>query len=293
MTSDNDLWQVSNWQMPERSRLYRIVPLGKTSIMREALHSVLIRLAQAHTVSPLVLMKREIVPGTRIRHTKHSSSFTESHLKTMNGVGKYAAELTRKLENLTSQRQLSQCSFMLWSGLLDPRALGLLSTHPRWCPLCFLEWRDAGHEPYLPLIWQAAPILVCPVHSMALQYECPIVGQSQLIRCALRQKLGLAGTRTSDHRGRPRSTQSSPRVRFKVRNAARTPRLGDYGSPGHRAACSRTFFTLSNIRCSGWGIAAARSACVRRLKTLTCVLGLPRPKKRYRYQRNASSDSAP
>lgn len=50
---------------------------------------------------------------------------------------------------------------------------GLLSTHPRWCPLCFLEWRNAGHEPYLPLIWQAAPILVCPVHSMALQYECP------------------------------------------------------------------------------------------------------------------------
>ncbi|WP_081067506.1 TniQ family protein [Burkholderia territorii] len=173
MTSDNDLWQTSNWQMPERSRLYRIAPLGKTSIMREALHSVLIRLAQAHTVSPLVLMKREIVPGTRIRHTKHSSSFTESHLKTMNGVGKYAAELTRKLENLTSQQQLSECSFMLWSGLLDPRALGLLSTHPRWCPLCFLEWRDAGHEPYFPLIWQAAPILVCPVHSMALQYECP------------------------------------------------------------------------------------------------------------------------
>ncbi|ONQ02739.1 hypothetical protein A8D93_06180 [Burkholderia cenocepacia] len=65
--------------------------------MREALHSVLIRLALAHTVSPLVLMRREIVPETRIRHTKHSSSFTESHLKTMNGVGKYAAEFTRKL----------------------------------------------------------------------------------------------------------------------------------------------------------------------------------------------------
>ncbi|WP_082746858.1 TniQ family protein [Burkholderia sp. MSMB1826] len=173
MTSDLDLWQTSNWQMPERSRLYRIAPLGNDSIMREALHSVLIRLALAHTVSPLVLMRREIVPETRIRHTKHSSSFTESHLKTMNGVGKYAAEFTRKLEDLTSQQKLSECSFMLWSGLLDPRALGLLYTHPRWCPMCFLEWRDAGHEPYLPLIWQAAPILVCPVHSMALQHECP------------------------------------------------------------------------------------------------------------------------
>ncbi|WP_175796884.1 TniQ family protein [Burkholderia cenocepacia] len=173
MTSDDNLWQTANWQMPERSRLYRIAPLGNDSIMREALHSVLIRLALAHTVSPLVLMRREIVPETRIRHTKHSSSFTESHLKTMNGVGKYAAEFTRKLEDLTSQQKLNECSFMQWSGLLDPRALGLLYTHPRWCPMCFLEWRDAGHEPYLALIWQAAPILVCPVHSMALQHECP------------------------------------------------------------------------------------------------------------------------
>lgn len=173
MTSDDDLWQTANWQMPERSRLYRIAPLGNDSIMREALHSVLIRLALAHTVSPLVLMRREIVPETRIRHTKHSSSFTESHLKTMNGVGKYAAEFTRKLEDLTGQQKLNECSFMQWSGLLDPRALGLLYTHPRWCPMCFLEWRDAGHEPYLALIWQAAPILVCPVHSMALQHECP------------------------------------------------------------------------------------------------------------------------
>jgi transcriptional regulator with XRE-family HTH domain len=173
------LWPTSEWEMPQRSRLYSINPMGKGTAMVEALHSLVIRLAHAHVVKPSVLVKEEILRDCDINCTKYSAKFVTTYLSTMNGLGKYAAEITSSLERLTMQAGLDECTFLKWNQLFDYRARRLLHLHPHWCPACFEDWRQGGVEPYFPLIWQSAIVRHCPVHHVPLEERCPSCQKTQ------------------------------------------------------------------------------------------------------------------
>jgi hypothetical protein len=179
MKSNTGLWPTTEWEMPSRSRLFSVRPMALDTVMREALHSLIIRIARAHTVRPMILVKDEILPGCAIRYDKDSANFAKTYLKTMNGLGKYASEFTASLERLTMQSRLEECSFICWDGLLDYHSNGLLHAHPRWCPMCFCEWRAAGVEPYFPLAWQVAPLRHCPIHNARLHDHCPSCEKAQ------------------------------------------------------------------------------------------------------------------
>lgn len=174
MTSPSfSLWSSSDWEMPPRSRLYSIRPLGEGTVMVEALHSLVVRLAHAHVVKPAVLVKEEILRDCEINYTKYSAKFVTTYLSTMNGLGKYAREILTSVENLTMQPGLDACTFLRWDELFDYRARRMLHLHPHWCPLCFAAWRQNGVEPYYPLIWQSIIVLRCPVHFVPLEQRCP------------------------------------------------------------------------------------------------------------------------
>ncbi|WP_460844471.1 TniQ family protein [Noviherbaspirillum agri] len=174
-----DTWQYEFEDLPARSRLVSLKPIGHGTIWQEALSSYFIRLARAHTCAPLVLLNKEVLPRSGIQHSKSSGSFVYEHLKTMNGVGKYAGAFVSRLEQLTLQSGLQKCTFLPWVDIFAPNATGLLHTHPHWCCDCFNEWRKEGVEPYFPLIWMAGAVEICPKHGTLLANTCSHCGKRQ------------------------------------------------------------------------------------------------------------------
>ena len=168
-----------DWVPPARSRLVTLRPMGAGTQMLESVSSLLVRIARAHTVKPLDLLNREIVPRTDIQLKRPSSSFVNTHAKTANGLGKYAHEIVGALEQLTGQTGLASCSFLPWRELLASNGNSLLHPRPSWCPACFQEWRAAGNEPYFPLVWFCEQVAVCPAHKHPLIDRCTVCGRQQ------------------------------------------------------------------------------------------------------------------
>lgn len=169
-----DLWNMTSVETPTRSRLFSLEPIGMGTSLQESLSSYMVRLAHAHMVTPLVLANRELLPRTNIKVGRAAvGSFTMKDAKTLNGLNKYATEATRCFQELTLRNDLINGTLLPWRDVLDGRATGLLSKHPRWCPFCFVEWRAQGVEPYLPLLWFLTPAKQCPMHMKLLEEKCP------------------------------------------------------------------------------------------------------------------------
>ena len=58
-----DLWSLALPTLPPRSRLYSLAPMGIGTSQVESLTSYVMRLAEAHAVSPGTLIRQEIFPN--------------------------------------------------------------------------------------------------------------------------------------------------------------------------------------------------------------------------------------
>lgn len=175
---------LDSWDIPElpplpRSRLYNQLPMGDGTHLREALLSYSIRLANAHSVAPLILFNREIIPLTQIKLGKARSSFTSKCSKTVNSYAKYATEVSGILEQLTCREDMADGTFIYWGDTFDPKGAGMLHGHPRWCPECLHDWRMNNKTPYFPLIWYAGPVKFCLEHKRTLAETCAGCGKHQ------------------------------------------------------------------------------------------------------------------
>lgn len=174
-----DLWDASDEISRPRSRLYSLEPLGLGTGLQEALISYLVRLANAHSVPPLVLINREIIQLTEIRFEKSSGNFSAEYAKTINLYNKYAREFSRVLGSLTCRDDLLTSTFIPWKDVFDPKGAGMLSGHPRWCTECLQTWREENLPSYFPLHWYAHEVKLCVRHNRALQEVCPHCGRHQ------------------------------------------------------------------------------------------------------------------
>ncbi len=174
-----DLWSSLSEPMPQRSRLFHLPPIGVGTPFQEALSSYMVRLARAHSVSPLILCNRELLPITDIKVGRTVNSFVMGDAKTLNGLNKYATEAVRGFQQLTLREDLKYCTLLPWQGVLGNVATLLLSPHPRWCPVCFIEWRSKGIDPYWPLLWFTSPATQCPEHGKLLEEQCPHCNKHQ------------------------------------------------------------------------------------------------------------------
>lgn len=174
-----ELWPDLPIVSPRRSRLFSLAPIGVGTIHQEALSSYMVRLARAHSVSPSDLCNRELLPITDIKMGRTMANFAMKDAKTLNGLNKYATEATRGFQQLTGRNDLENCTLLPWKDILDPRAVGLLHPHPRWCPACFIDWRAKSVEPYWPLLWFLSPATQCPTHAKTLEDRCPHCGNHQ------------------------------------------------------------------------------------------------------------------
>lgn len=179
MNADRQFDFDDHWEPPRRSRLVTVKPRGAGTGLQEAMTSLILRVAGTHTVKPMDLINREIIPRGEIHLYKHSGSFVRNHAKTINGLGKYATELVLALEELTCQEDLIYCSFLPWLRLLAPNGNSLLHFHPHWCPACFSSWKKDNEIAYFPLLWFCERVQVCHIHQCPLQSRCPSCSSHQ------------------------------------------------------------------------------------------------------------------
>lgn len=183
--------------IPKRSRLYHLKPIASGTPHVEGLTSYICRLAEAHCVSPGILIKKEILPillktysiGAReiyvIQEDKDTTVVSTIpkpiYRKNPNEYGLLSWQYLEGLKLLTMRKDLEtlviSCEV---TKLLSGIAGGELTKDLRaWCSECFQMWRTTNHPIYEPLLWSIAAITICPDHCQPLQSRCPHCNKSQ------------------------------------------------------------------------------------------------------------------
>lgn len=164
--------------IPTRSRLYCLEPIGVGTPYVESLTGYVARLAQAHCTLTGILIVSKIAPLIREGYVFNGRQRTMSPVygsnssrRALNGTGLMASTLIQALEGLTLRGDLLHLAMITWANVLPSK--GLLRAKKSWCPICYQEWRAAGHVIREPLIWTLDVVTVCPRHSQPLQTECP------------------------------------------------------------------------------------------------------------------------
>ncbi len=194
--------------IPRRSRLYFLEPIALDTPYIEGLVSYICRLAEAHSVSPGILTKQEILPCFRKTYSVSgrtaykvqddglsTSVFSFSvppYRKHPNEYGLLAWQYVEGLETLTLKNNLQALTIPPWPGIHGFQEVNLAREQRVWCPDCFQDWLARGQLVYEPLIWSIAAVTVCPYHCRPLRNHCPhcqrgqrpMSGRMQVGRCA-------------------------------------------------------------------------------------------------------------
>ncbi len=166
------LWDLTQPDLPPRSRLYHLEPIGVGTAQVESLTSYLSRLARAHSVSVRKLARLEMVPLLDQEYPGEVLSTTFSDVdQTINGARRSAIRAVLALEKLTMRNDLRFLTMWSWNKIVSSQ--GLLRSVRAWCPACYDEWYQAGKILYDPLLWALDVVKVCPQHYQSLNVQCP------------------------------------------------------------------------------------------------------------------------
>ncbi len=169
-------------EMPPRSKLYCLAPLGMGTVEVECLTSYIQRLAWAYRVSSWVLVVQEVLPLYNGPYDLGSSpqrlgGFGRTRAMRLNGTGEVANAWVKTLEQLTGRSDLHALTADPWaSGLPN---WGFLRTTPAWCPPCYQQWQEQEQPVYQPLLWALQAITVCLHHRQPLAKQCPFCQKKQ------------------------------------------------------------------------------------------------------------------
>lgn len=166
-------WHVDRPDMPSRSRLYHLLPLGLGTPFVESLSSYLARLAQAHSVSVSKLLAQEVLPLfdplKPLAPAMINSWF--KNIYTINGLARHATNFVQALQQLTHHHNLRCLTMLSWTNVISTK--NLLRRTRAWCPACYQSWLDAGQIIYEPLLFALKPMSACPIHHLPLTTHCP------------------------------------------------------------------------------------------------------------------------
>ncbi|MBW4428067.1 MAG: helix-turn-helix domain-containing protein [Nostoc desertorum CM1-VF14] len=170
-----ECWDLKKLSIPSRSRLYQLEPVGIRTPMVESLTGYIERLAEAHCVTPDVLISRTITPLLKQIFLKSRSSRDLRSLfdraTAINGTGNIVIDLVQALQKLTLIEDLHLLTLLFWSEIIPTR--NLFRTKSAWCTVCYEEWRLAKQVIYKPLLWTINSVKVCPLHKIYLCLQCP------------------------------------------------------------------------------------------------------------------------
>jgi len=155
-------------QIPLRSKLFSLEPIGIGTPFVESLTSYLHRLSEAHCLPVTILIKLFVIdrfptPTDYYDYTKH--------IRQINGVSYKAVETISVVQSLTQRNDLSSLTLVNWSNVIPLHKL--LRHSKAWCPRCYEEMRTNAWEIYDLLIWHLQIITSCLKHEIPLLTECP------------------------------------------------------------------------------------------------------------------------
>jgi len=174
------VWDISIPDIPPRSRLYNLAPLGFNSSLVESLTSYICRLAYNHQVETGMLIQCCIASVVGKHYiadcqSRSISSFLR-YASPINGNGIMASDWVGALEPLTLRADLAFLTLLVGKNALSHR--NLQQSVRQWCPVCYEAWRCQDTIIYEPLLWSIKGITVCPEHCKLLERTCPYCSSS-------------------------------------------------------------------------------------------------------------------
>jgi len=168
-------WELSIPDIPPRSRLYNLAPLGLNSPLVESLTSYICRLANEHHVQVGTLIQYSIASVLGKQYIANGQSRSISsflrYASPINGNAIMASDWVHALESLTLRVDLALLTLLVGANALSQREL--LQPIRQWCPMCYDAWRRQGAIVYEPLLWSINGVTVCVEHYRLLERRCP------------------------------------------------------------------------------------------------------------------------
>ncbi|MGL5832857.1 MAG: TniQ family protein [Waterburya sp.] len=156
--------------VPPRSSLYYLEPIGVGTPYVESLTSYIARLAEAHCLTPRLLLEREI-NSLNTQFSEQKSLFgIRQYSGEINGRGQTASKLVDLLEKVTLKESLKFLTLLPWSEIFPRKKLIKVTRH--WCPLCYQDFISQNKPLYEPLIWSINVVESCSIHKTPLASLC-------------------------------------------------------------------------------------------------------------------------
>lgn len=174
----NGLESSPEWgHEPPNSMFFHVKPEGDSSDV-EGLISWLIATAQAHCLSPRVLVKYLLRNSEQHRDVWSGTTFFDRDCTTINGYGTYARLAVNLLQERTPV-SLAPLTLLHAEHLFPHNSEGALCRHPKWCPICLCEQARAHQRTHFKLLWSLEHYRVCHEHQVSLSDRCPACGSLQ------------------------------------------------------------------------------------------------------------------
>src|SRR5260370_9687415 len=153
------------------SALFHMNPIGVGTPMIERLTSYMMRLADAHSIQPNVLIGKAIVPllccSSQGRQPyAHRTAFWVGS-PVLNGMTSLTDRFVQALSDLTQQHDLRSLTMLPSKEVLIH--LQSVRRTRAWCATCLEGWRAKRQTVYEPLLWALEGIHQCGVHGGLLQ----------------------------------------------------------------------------------------------------------------------------
>ncbi|MEH2041481.1 TniQ family protein [Nostoc sp.] len=182
MSIYEELWSPKPLEIPQRSRLFCLEPVGVGTPHTESLSSYLNRLAQEHCLTAQKLIMGEI--ALLILENEDKSKLLEKSVSyllgnsdakpAINGMREMTGKLVTVLEELTMREDLRFLTLLSWKGMIYDK--GLFRNYRAWCPCCWEEWMQENKIIYEPLLWSFKDVEFCLIHKQRLIEQCPHCG---------------------------------------------------------------------------------------------------------------------
>lgn len=174
-----DLQSLTMIELPKRSVLVHLLPVGIGTPLVESMTSYVTRLASIHSVSVVDILDYAIdsmrdtlcrlwgKPPNRAQLVR----WIAAHPAALNEGHHWTDCVRMGLRRITCCGVLGRLTAIVIADLYGSRPA--LRQVAAWCPECFEEWRDIDVPLYEPLIWKLRIASMCPIHSRPLVDACP------------------------------------------------------------------------------------------------------------------------
>lgn len=171
---NNQFYEVWDTEIPEispRSILYRLSPVGIGTANVESLSGYISRLAQEHSLSPVVLLKNSVRDLSELPKTLLQNSISAGFAGSLNGFSENTEIIVDILQKATLRDDIYRTTLIPWRKILSKQKL--LKNHSAWCPVCFDEQKRNHGIVYEKLLWTFNTVNACRIHEIPLAERCP------------------------------------------------------------------------------------------------------------------------